>query len=304
MLDNNPDYYGNDFKWFIGVVVRVVDDTYVQVRCFGIHGIDREKLPDTDLPYALVLMPTTGGQSGSGHFTHDLSINTWVFGFFADGDNCTNPVVVGVINGTQYSMSDQYGGGGQFVGQDTGYADPGTPDSSGTPSDTPPVDSQATRDIPGDGNVAKTYNYVYQKLTEEGDSDPHLHAAALTGSLMLESGTSINPQIVNNSSGAYGIAQWLGNRKVGLKHYAGSSPDLAQELDYLWWELNHSESRAKAAWLSASNLPDSVAGFCKFERAEEVSKSTGQVDRNHPNYRTRLKYAYQIYNSMSAAPSV
>ena len=61
-------------------------------------------------------------------------------------------------------------------------------------------------------------------------------------------------------------------------------------------ELNNTEKRAKGSLLRATNLPDAVAGFCAFERAEEWQN--GRVNRNHSNFAKRLKYAYQVYNSM------
>lgn len=286
------NYYGDTNKWFVGFVTEVIDEAYVRVRIFGIHNIeDRTRLPDQDLPPALVSYPTTGGQSGSGAPTHNLTVDSWVHGFFADGDDCQFPVVTGVINGSHYSMSTYKSDGGAFVGQPVGT----TANVNTTNGE---VDTTATTNIPGGSNVEKVYNYAFDRLTREGDKEPHLHTSALVGTLQLESSPSINPDITNPSSGAYGICQWLSsNRKADMRRITGSSrPSLAQQLDFMWWELNNTEKGAKRQWLASTNLPDAVAGFCWYERAEETLG--GRLNRNHKNYKIRLQYAYKIFNSM------
>lgn len=281
----NPDFYGSSFNWFIGIVTDVIDDSFVRVRAFGVHNMhDRTKLPDTDLPPAIVLLPTTGGQAGSGAFGHNLTVDSWVWGFFADGSDAQHPVVVAVINGSQYSMSTYSSQGGEFV-EDVSY-DPNSP--------IPDVDTGATTNIPGGSNTAKSYNYIYQKLVAEGSSnDPHLHASAAVGVLLLET-SGINPA-VTNSIGAYGICQWLGSRRTQLFRQYGKTKRLDQQLDFMWWELNNTEKKAKSRWLQATSMPDAVAGFAQFERAEEWQN--GRIVRSHPNYKKRLQFAYGVYNS-------
>ena len=51
------------FTWFQGVVEDHNDPEQigrVRVRCLGIHTEDKEALPTDDLPWAMVMMPTTG----------------------------------------------------------------------------------------------------------------------------------------------------------------------------------------------------------------------------------------------------
>jgi len=102
------DFYGDKFKWFVGIVKDTnPDGATVKVRIFGVHRMDDiVDVADEDLPRALVLMPTTGGQTGGGHSNHGLTYGTWVMGFFADGDNCQQPVVIGVISGGDGSINN------------------------------------------------------------------------------------------------------------------------------------------------------------------------------------------------------
>lgn len=281
----NEAPYTQEMKPFYGVVEEVIDESFVRVRIFGIHPIDRTKVQTHQLPRALVLYPTTGGQVGGGAISHNIEVDSWVRGEFVDYPYCMQPVVTHVIQGSSYSMSSYKSQGGEFVGQ--GVADTG---------ENPNVDETATTNIPGGSNREKAYNYVYAKLQAEGSSsDPHLHTSALIGVLLLET-TNINPATVN-SIGAWGICQWLdeGRRRSMFFEKYGKSKRLDHQLDYMWWELQNTERRAKGLWLRATNLPDAVAGFAAFERAEEYIK--GRVIRSHPNFKKRLQFAYQTYNS-------
>lgn len=186
-------------------------------------------------------------------------------------------------------MSTYQSEGGEFVGQ--GWEE--VPSNEGTPQ----VDTSASMNIPGGSNIEKTYNFVYAKLVQEGSSrDPHLHASALVGVLLLET-TNINPQTVGGYKGrAWGICQWLGTRRKQLFSRYGQTKRLDHQLDFMWWELNNTERSAKSAWLRSTNMPDAVAGFCAFERAEEWKN--GRVSRSHSNFKKRLQYAYRTYNSI------
>lgn len=284
-------YFSENFHPLVGVVEQVIDEAYVRVRCFGIHPLDKTKVRTDQLPPALVLYPTTGGQVGGGSLTHNLEVDSWVFGYFVDYPLCMQPIITHAIQGTSYSMSTYSSQGGEFVGQgdgasvstDGGYA--------------PPVDTGATINIPGGSTIEQSYNYIYGKLVAEGSSsDPHLHTSAAIGVLLLET-TNINPKTVGGYKGrAWGICQWLGSRREQLFKRYGQTKRLDHQLDFMWWELNNTERRAKSAWLRSSNLPDAVAGFCAFERAEEWQN--GRVNRSHGNFKKRLQYAYRTYNSM------
>lgn len=277
------DFYGESSNWFVGVVEEVIDEAYVRVRIFGIHPTDKEKVKTNQLPPALVLYPTSGGQVSSGSSTHNIQVDSWVKGIFADYPYCMQPMVEFVIQGTDYSGSNYSSGGGEFVGD-------------GDSGSNPTVDVNATTNIPGNSNVQKSYNYITGKLQAEGgSSDTHLHASAACGVLLLET-PGINPQTVGGYKGrAWGICQWLGERREALFRRYGRTQRLDHQLDFMWWELQNTERRAKGLWLSATNLPDAVAGFCMFERAEEVQN--GRVVRSHGNFKKRLQHAYNVYNS-------
>ena len=102
MADNN--FLGfNNFIWFTGVVEDRNDSLFlgrVRVRCVGIHTQDKEVLPTSDLPWAQVVLPVTSpGISGLGQSPSFLVEGSWVFGYFRDGEQCQEPVVLGSIPG-------------------------------------------------------------------------------------------------------------------------------------------------------------------------------------------------------------
>ena len=97
----SKNHYGEDFYWFFAKVVSDSDPDYlgrVQIRVYGIHSQDQSKLPDSHLPWAQCLIPSTeGGISGIGQHSKILP-GALVFGFFMDGRSCQIPFVLGAIH--------------------------------------------------------------------------------------------------------------------------------------------------------------------------------------------------------------
>lgn len=65
----------------------------VRVRCFNIHPDNKQDVPTEDLPWAYLI---------SGTFTSDVKppkLNSWVFGFFIDGEDAQHPMIIGTFNG-------------------------------------------------------------------------------------------------------------------------------------------------------------------------------------------------------------
>jgi hypothetical protein len=111
--------------WFTAVVEDVSDPTNsgrVRVRCLGFHNSDKAELPTEDLPWATCLLPVTSAStSGVGTSATGLVPGSWVFGFFRDGSEMQDPVILSTIA----SSSDVLGydnGVGAFDG--VGFKDP------------------------------------------------------------------------------------------------------------------------------------------------------------------------------------
>ena len=93
----------NGFSWFVGVVEDRNDPKYlgrVRVRCLGLHTADKVKLPTADLPWAHPMNPITSATvSGVGQTPLGVVEGTWVVGFFQDGEEAQQPIIMGTLPG-------------------------------------------------------------------------------------------------------------------------------------------------------------------------------------------------------------
>ena len=91
------------FQWFIGVVEDRMDPKFLgrlRVRILGYHTDDKQKLPTEDLPWAHVMNPITSATiSGIGQTPLGAVEGTWVVGFFTDGADAQQPVIMGTLPG-------------------------------------------------------------------------------------------------------------------------------------------------------------------------------------------------------------
>ena len=98
------------FLWFYGVVEDRQDPYQigrVKVRCFGHHTGNKIDLPTEDLPWAQVMLPvTSAGISGIGQTPMGLVEGSHVFGFFRDGEDRQEPVVMGSMPGYPAELAD------------------------------------------------------------------------------------------------------------------------------------------------------------------------------------------------------
>jgi hypothetical protein len=109
MYDNN--FLGkNNFIWFNGVVEDRSDPQKLgrlRVRCVGIHTDNKDDLPTTDLPWSQLIHPiTSSGISGLGSSPGFVVEGTWVFGYFRDGYNMQEPMVIGTLPGKPVELAD------------------------------------------------------------------------------------------------------------------------------------------------------------------------------------------------------
>ena len=91
------------FTWFVGVVEDRQDPQYLgrcRVRCLGLHTDDKSKLPTADLPWAHPMNPITSATiSGVGQTPLGPVEGTWVVGFFSDGEESQQPILMGTLPG-------------------------------------------------------------------------------------------------------------------------------------------------------------------------------------------------------------
>lgn len=107
-------------------------------------------------------------------------------------------------------------------------------------------------------------------------------ATGLVANLMRES--ALNPNAVNGSSGAYGLAQWLGSRKKALFNKYGSKPSFDNQLNFIWSELNSSHKNGLRMLQSSRDIDEAAMnafGYYEFSAGPRAAVSamnkTGQA---------------------------
>ena len=93
--EDNKDFAGkNGFTWFIGIVEDRQDPLKLgrcRVRCVGWHAENKMLLPTDALPWAMPMLPLNNNNP------YPPKEGDMVFGFFADGENGQDPIIVGVF---------------------------------------------------------------------------------------------------------------------------------------------------------------------------------------------------------------
>ena len=113
----SESFIGNtQFVWFVGVVEDRFDPEHagrLRIRCLGHHNPDRNAIATKDLPWSSVVY-SDGGISGLGSSPGLFVEGTWVWGYFRDGHEKQEPVVLGSLPGVPSEFGDP----------NTGFYDP------------------------------------------------------------------------------------------------------------------------------------------------------------------------------------
>ena len=109
----NKEFYGDDVRWFFGTVINAQPpagyEGRVKVRINGVHNPKISEIPEKDLPWAQVMIPSTeGGVSGYGRIPQILA-GSFVFGIFLDGQTSQIPLVMGTLPRVEFPTNIQTG---------------------------------------------------------------------------------------------------------------------------------------------------------------------------------------------------
>ena len=109
------NFIGRDgFIWWMGQVAPFNEEEIdgenwgrrYRVRIYGYHPDNETLLSNDDLPYAQVMLPTTAGTGGAGVGQPPrLSGGDTVFGFFLDGNDSQQPIIMGSLPRTAESST-------------------------------------------------------------------------------------------------------------------------------------------------------------------------------------------------------
>lgn len=295
------DFYGDNVRWFIGIVEDIADPLRLgraRVRVFGIHNPKVDEIATADLPWSQPIVPTTeGGISGVGS-NPKLLVGLQVIGFFLDGRQSQIPVIIGSLPhietpisgnlGAQYRASDavinEVSRNQQNATNNAGSISGGGTNTRGNFVDT----SGAV----GSDNVEKAFNFFVSTnlFTPE-------QSAGICGNLIQES--NMNPTIESGfaGEGSVGIAQWnpgqaAGNRLGQLKDFSNSRNldwgSLETQLQFIVYELETVSYLGMAQLQSARSIAEAATVFSnKYERPAPA----------HARIYQRISYAQGVYES-------
>ena len=105
-------FLGKDgFVWWIGVVEDRFDPLYLgrcKVRILGWHTKNKAELPTDALPWCMPIQPiTSAAQTGVGISPTGVVEGSWVFGFYRDGHEGQEPMMLGSMGGIPQSIAKQ-----------------------------------------------------------------------------------------------------------------------------------------------------------------------------------------------------
>lgn len=261
------DFYGDSFRWFIGVIVSNNDPLKlgrVKVRIKGIHSKFEEDIPTADLPWSQVIVPSTeGGISGIGKMPQ-LQNGAQVAGFFADGEASQIPIIIGALHHIEKrSDNDSPTRTENNIDRDEN----GSPLKSNLGANNSGFSKEPDAyKLTGGSNGERIYNYLRaQGLTPE-------QSAGVIGNLAAESNLdpgAFNPNDVGQPAG--GIAQWRGQRLDELKAYSANNNldwrTLDAQLPFLMYELETKSYLGYGALLNSNSVEEATRVFEeKFER--------------------------------------
>lgn len=281
----HKNHYGEDFYWFIGKVVNDLDPEKmgrVQIRAYGIHSQSQDDLPNSHLPWAQCLIPSTeGGISGIGKHSK-IQTGAVVFGFFMDGRSCQIPFVIGSIHHIEQSI-----GGSSTIEQDPDIYDPRGRDQ--IPNGKNTIDHT----LPGGTSAEKIYNF----FTRQGLTPAQ--ASGFIGNFYAES--SLNSSAKNpNDKGkiSEGLAQWRGSRRDDLIAYAQRNnldyTSMDAQLNFVMHELSTTERKASGEIRKAKTPREAAIAVSRYYERPEFQIVNGIY--TSPTLNVRIDTSIDAYN--------
>jgi hypothetical protein len=257
------EFYGDNTRWFIA---DVVDHTppygyegRVKIRVHGVHNPSTREIPQNDLPWAQVVLPTTeGGVSGLGR-TPRLTSGATVFGFFMDGKASQVPIVVGSIPKIEYptrvQRQVQFSTVMERIDQDVVFYD-----QEIQVIDSKKVEDEEFGDVPGD---------TIEKRKLEGIKYFMNAGYTLNQSIGIIAGL-LNRSNLNNTAvvkedefNPLGIAGWKNERKLLLKRFTSDWRKYSSQLVFVKYELNSSQAAANIRLKRTTTLEKDTKNSCQ-----------------------------------------
>ena len=278
--------FGRDgFFWWIGVVEDRNDPEKLgrcRVRILGYHIDNKETLPTIGLPWAMPMQPiTSAALSGKGSAPVGPLEGTWVMGFFVDGADKQQPMMLGTIGGMPAPTS---GCANQSQQEKTNTADglktsDGKPvlDGSGNPVQvTPQTNTQNSQNTPG-STVNPSITGTLPPLTA-ADIQTLMDAIGKKESSSIPGGAQNYATV--NTLGYTGKYQFGALALVTLGYMIPPASGVAKNSDMLtdslWAAANKNNVKSVADWKSKGGVQE-VAMFELLSRNYKTLLSRGVI---------------------------
>lgn len=293
------EYYGDTFRWFVGVVIDNNDPLQagrVRVRIYGVHSEDLGDVPHEALPWALPIIPSTeDGVSGLGRSTK-LKPGAMVTGFFADGPQSQIPIIIGSLPRFAQATPGQLGEGSRYNTSSTiGSTESPISKVDNAGANGAQGQTYSTKGAVGKTNTEKAYNFF---LTTNQFSP--IQAAAICGNLIKSSNMDPTKKQGSDQFQHFGLCQWstISGRKTLLDTFASERGidhnSLETQLQFIMYEFTEQGVRLYNfnKFTSAGNIAEAATIFAEgYLRGTYV-----EADMNN-----RIQYSRDVYQSYSAA---
>jgi len=257
------EYYGDNTRWFIA---DVVDHTppygyegRVKIRIHGVHNPSTREIPQNDLPWAQVVLPTTeGGVSGLGR-TPRLTSGATVFGFFMDGKSSQVPLVLGSIpkieHPTRVQRQVEFNTVQERIDQEEIFYE----------QEIQAIDTAKVSD--------EEYGFVYGNTIESRKLESIKYFLSVGYSLNQSIGivaglvhvSGLNKTAVeeNTNQNPLGIAGWKNERKLLLKKFSSDWRKFSSQLVFTKYELNSTQAATNIRLNRTSTLEKDTPTSCQ-----------------------------------------
>lgn len=280
------------FYWWVGVVEDRKDPLKLgrcRVRVLGYHIENKRELPTQDLPWAMPMQPiTSAANSGKGQTPLGPLEGTWVVGFFADGADCQQPIMMGTMGGIPEtsvacasqnsnetnSANSQKDGAGNIIYDENGNAAPVTP-SNTSPSST--ASNSITKTLPplSQDEIQSLMNTIalresssvaggvqnYSTINTSGYVGKYQFGAAalITNGYLkppLDPKAKITNSMLNDSR------NWTGKGDVNsLDDFINNKNNVQETAMFENINFNYGQLQAKGAIDAAGSSKEQVAGY-------------------------------------------
>lgn len=311
----NTRYYGDQTRWFIGIVESINDPLRlgrVRVRIYGVHSEQLADIPTEHLPWASVVLPVTQGGVGGSTGPTGIQAGAQVFGFFADGETSQLPIVLGSIphdRGQAVSFSGPYDLLYTPVTPISADINPGgTVSSNGNPST-----QVAGRHLPlvGGSNEEIAYNWLKAYFIQRGSNYPSQQAAGFVGNFINEAGPGIPPNAGPAYDGVSGtVSRWGQESSFGIAQWnssAGRFPNLVSfasprdwraldvQLQFVAWELENTHTSVLTRVLQSSTTAAATEVVMRYYEVPAVAVDYNLIQQNRP-----VRFSDSASNALNA----